>query len=79
MEKKTKPPVLYTEAGLLSAMETAGKEIENEEERKALQNIGIGTPATRATIIETLFTRNYIQREKKSLIPTEKDCKCTSW
>ncbi|SFT06705.1 type IA DNA topoisomerase [Sphingobacterium wenxiniae] len=71
-EKKTKPPVLYTEAGLLSAMETAGKEIENEEERKALQNIGIGTPATRASIIETLFTRNYIQREKKSLIPTEK-------
>ena len=72
LEKKTKPPVLYTEAGLLSAMETAGKEIENEEERKALQNIGIGTPATRAAIIETLFTRNYIQREKKSLIPTEK-------
>lgn len=56
--------MLYTEAGLLSAMETAGKEIENEEERKALQNIGIGTPATRAAIIETLFTRNYIQREK---------------
>ncbi len=72
LEKKTKPPVLYTEAGLLSAMETAGKEIENEEERKALQHIGIGTPATRAAIIETLFTRNYIQREKKSLIPTEK-------
>lgn len=72
LEKKTKPPVLYTEAGLLSAMETAGKEIENEEERKALQNIGIGTPATRASIIETLFTRNYIKREKKSLIPTEK-------
>ncbi|OPC74799.1 type IA DNA topoisomerase [Elizabethkingia miricola] len=72
LEKKTKPPVLYTEAGLLSAMESAGKEIENEDERKALQNIGIGTPATRAAIIETLFTRNYIQREKKSLIPTEK-------
>ena len=72
LEKKTKPPVLYTEAGLLSAMETAGKEIENGEERKALQNIGIGTPATRASIIETLFTRNYIQREKKSLTPTEK-------
>jgi DNA topoisomerase-3 len=72
LEKKTKPPVLYTEAGLLSAMESAGKEIENEDERKALQNIGIGTPATRASIIETLFTRNYIQREKKSLIPTEK-------
>ncbi|TGN29528.1 type IA DNA topoisomerase [Empedobacter tilapiae] len=72
LEKKTKPPVLYTEAGLLSAMESAGREIENEDERKALQNIGIGTPATRASIIETLFTRNYIQREKKSLIPTEK-------
>ena len=72
LEKETKPPVLYTEAGLLSAMETAGKEIKNEVERKALQNIGIGTPATRAAIIETLFTRNYIQREKKSLIPTEK-------
>ena len=72
LEKKTKPPVLYTEAGLLSAMESAGREIENEDERKALQNIGIGTPATRAAIIETLFTRNYIQREKKSLIPTEK-------
>lgn len=72
LEKKTKPPVLYTEAGLLSAMESAGKEIENEDERKALQNIGIGTPATRAAIIETLFTRSYIQREKKSLIPTEK-------
>ena len=72
LEKKTKPPVLYTETGLLSAMESAGKEIENEDERKALQNIGIGTPATRAAIIETLFTRNYIQREKKSLIPTEK-------
>ena len=71
-EKKTKPPVLYTEAGLLSAMESAGREIENEDERKALQNIGIGTPATRASIIETLFTRNYIQRDKKSLIPTEK-------
>ncbi len=72
IEKKTKPPVLYTEAGLLSAMENAGKQIENEDERKALQNIGIGTPATRASIIETLFTRNYIQREKKSLIPTDK-------
>ena len=72
LENKTKPPGLYTEAGLLSAMETAGKEIENEDERKVLQNIGIGTPATRSAIIETLFTRNYIQREKKSLIPTEK-------
>jgi DNA topoisomerase III len=72
LEKETIPPILYTEAGLLSAMESAGKKIQNEEERKALQNIGIGTPATRASIIETLFTRNYIEREKKSLIPTEK-------
>ncbi|MFW0739751.1 DNA topoisomerase [Flavobacterium sp. T12S277] len=72
LEKKTKPPVLYTEAGLLSAMESAGKEIENADERKVLQNIGIGTPATRAAIIETLFTRNYIHRDKKSLTPTEK-------
>ncbi|OYX25363.1 MAG: DNA topoisomerase III [Flavobacteriales bacterium 32-35-8] len=72
LEKTTNAPVLYTEAGLLSAMESAGKQIENKEERKALQNIGIGTPATRAAIIETLFSRNYIQREKKSLIPTEK-------
>jgi len=72
LEKKTKPPVLYTEAGLLSAMETAGKEIENADQRKVLQYIGIGTPATRAAIIETLFTRKYIQRDNKSLIPTEK-------
>jgi DNA topoisomerase-3 len=75
LEKKTAPPVLYTEAGLLSAMESAGKEIEMQEERKALQNIGIGTPATRASIIETLFRRDYIKREKKSLVPTEKGLK----
>lgn len=72
LEKKTKPPVLYTEADLLSAMENAGKEIANEDERKALQGIGIGTPATRAAVIETLFKREYIRRDKKSLIPTEK-------
>ncbi|WLD24349.1 DNA topoisomerase III [Flavobacterium dauae] len=72
MKKQTKPPVLYTEAGLLSAMETAGRQTDNEEERKALENVGIGTPATRASIIETLFTRNYIQRKKKALVPTEK-------
>ncbi len=72
LEKRTSPPALYTEASLLTAMENAGKEIANQEERKILQNIGIGTPATRATIIETLFSRNYIKREKKFLIPTEK-------
>ena len=64
--------MIYTESGLLAVMETAGKEIENEQERKALKSIGIGTPATRAVIIETLFSRNYIQRELKSLIPTGK-------
>ncbi|OIV40654.1 type IA DNA topoisomerase [Flavobacterium johnsoniae] len=72
LAKKTKPPVLYTEAGLLSAMESAGNDIENQGERKVLQNLGIGTAATRASIIEILFTRNYINREKKSLVPTEK-------
>lgn len=72
LEKKTKPPVLYTEAGLLSAMESAGNDIKNQDERKILQNLGIGTAATRASIIEILFTRNYISREKKSLVPTEK-------
>ncbi|ANF53278.1 hypothetical protein A0O34_21890 (plasmid) [Chryseobacterium glaciei] len=56
-------------------MENCGKEIENVEERKALQNVGIGTPATRAAIIETLFSRDYIKREKKTLFPTEKGLK----
>jgi DNA topoisomerase-3 len=72
LEKQTKPKPLHTEASLLAAMESAGKEVENEAERAAMKESGIGTPATRAAIIETLFTRNYIVREKKSLIPTEK-------
>lgn len=55
LEKKTKPPVCYTEVGLLSAMENAGREIEKEDERKALQNIGIGTPGGRASFIETFL------------------------
>lgn len=71
-EKQTKPKPLHTEASLLSAMESAGKEVENEEEREAMKEGGIGTPATRAAIIETLFVREYIQREKKSLVPTNK-------
>ncbi|MGN7706841.1 DNA topoisomerase III [Chryseobacterium sp. 22543] len=79
LEKKTKPPVLYTESSLLSAMENAGREIENEDERKALQGIGIGTPATRAAIIETLFDRGYMVREKKSLIPTDKGLQVYGW
>ncbi len=53
-------------------MESAGKEVENEEEREAMKDCGIGTPATRAAIIETLFSREYIVREKKSLVPTNK-------
>jgi len=71
-EKQTKPKPMHTEATLLSAMESAGKELENDEERLAMKESGIGTPATRAAIIETLFTRDYIRREKKSLVPTEK-------
>jgi len=70
--KVTQPPKLYTEADLLSAMENAGRSIENKEEQKALSNIGIGTPATRASIIETLLSRNYITRKSKALIPTDK-------
>ena len=72
MEKQTKPKALHTEATLLSAMETAGAEVENEAEREAMKESGIGTPATRAAIIETLFSRDYILREKKSLVPTDK-------
>ena len=71
-EKQTKPKPLHTEATLLSSMENAGKELESDEERLAMKELGIGTPATRAAIIETLFTREYIRRVKKSLMPTEK-------
>ncbi|KAA6299872.1 MAG: DNA topoisomerase 3 [Candidatus Ordinivivax streblomastigis] len=72
LEKQTKPKPLHTESSLLSAMESAGKEVENEEEREAMKESGIGTPATRAAIIETLFAREYMVREKKSLVPTQK-------
>lgn len=71
-EKQTKPRPLHTEASLLSSMESAGKEIEDEQQREAMKECGIGTPATRASIIETLFSREYIVREKKSLVPTNK-------
>ena len=69
---KTKPKPLYTEATLLSAMENAGKEVEDAESKKAMAECGIGTPATRANIIETLILRDYIRRDKKVIIPTEK-------
>ena len=71
-EHKTKPKPLYTEATLLSAMENAGKEVKDAESKKAMSECGIGTPATRANIIETLILRDYIRRDKKSIIPTEK-------
>ena len=69
----TRPKPLHTESSLLAAMETAGREgVEDEEARQALKDCGIGTPATRAAIIETLFAREYVRREKKSLVPTDK-------
>ena len=71
-EHKTKPKPLYTEATLLSAMENAGKEVKDAESKKAMAVCGIGTPATRANIIETLILRDYIRRDKKAIIPTEK-------
>ena len=71
-EGKTKPKPLHTEATLLAAMETAGKEIEDDTLRQAIKDCGIGTPATRAAIIETLLKREYMVRVKKTLVPTEK-------
>ncbi|MFR4276450.1 MAG: DNA topoisomerase III [Bacteroides thetaiotaomicron] len=72
LEKQTKPRPLHTESSLLSLMETCGKDLADEAEREAIKESGIGTPATRASIIETLFSREYIVREKKSLVPTNK-------
>lgn len=69
-EKWTTPPKFYTEATLLRAMETAGKFVEDEELRAALKENGIGRPSSRASIIETLFKRRYIKRERKNLIAT---------
>lgn len=72
LEKQTKPKPMYNEASLLKALETCGKEIEDEELRYAMKDSGLGTPATRASIIETLLTREYILREKRNLVPTAK-------
>lgn len=69
-EKFTQPPKPHTEASLLRAMETAGKLVENEELRAAMKENGIGRPSSRASIIETLFKRHYIRRERKNLIAT---------
>jgi DNA topoisomerase-3 len=71
LEKQTKPKPLYNEASLLKALETAGKEIDDEELRYAMKDSGLGTPATRASIIETLIKRDYVLREKKNLLPTK--------
>lgn len=69
-EGKTSPPKPFTEATLLRAMETAGKQIDDEELRELMKDNGIGRPSTRAAIIETLFRRDYIRRERKNLVPT---------
>ncbi len=71
LEKTTKPPNYYTEASLLRAMETAGKQVDDEELRDLMKANGIGRPSTRANIIETLFKRKYTQRRKKQVLPTE--------
>jgi DNA topoisomerase-3 len=69
--KKTSPPKPYTEATLLTAMETAGKQIEDEKLRDEMKSVGLGTPATRAGIIEKLISVGYVKRNKKNLIPTD--------
>ena len=71
-QKKTMPKPLYTEASLLAAMETCGKNITDERAKEAIKDLGIGTPATRAAIITTLVGRDYIARSGKSIVPTEK-------
>ncbi|TBN03629.1 type IA DNA topoisomerase [Hyunsoonleella flava] len=71
LEKETKPPNQFTEASLLRAMETAGKQVDDDELRDLMKENGIGRPSTRANIIETLFKRKYIKRNKKQVLPTE--------
>jgi len=72
IQSKTRAKPLLTEASLLTSMENAGQDLEDDEQRKALKDMGIGTPATRASIIETLFRREYIERDGKNLLPTKK-------
>jgi DNA topoisomerase-3 len=71
-EGETKPPPRYSESSLLGAMETAGKFVEDEELRQQMKDSGLGTPATRASIIERLIGVGYVEREKKALVPTQK-------
>ena len=78
LNKKTVAPKPYTEATLLSAMENAGRFVEDESLKEALKSSGLGTPATRAAMIEKLISSNYIERKKKNLTPTEKGIKLIS-
>lgn len=71
VEKETKPPRNFSEASLLRAMETAGKQVDDDEMRELMKENGIGRPSTRASIIETLFRRKYIERKKKLVLPTQ--------
>lgn len=71
-KKRTKAPSIHTESSILAMMETCGKEMEDEDLREAMKDKGLGTPATRAGMIERLIQRNYIVREKKKLVPTER-------
>lgn len=71
LEKETKPPRNFTEASLLRAMETAGKQVDDDDLRELMKENGIGRPSTRASIIETLFRRKYIERKKKLVLPTK--------
>jgi DNA topoisomerase-3 len=71
LEKETKPPRNFTEASLLRAMETAGKQVDDDEMRELMKENGIGRPSTRASIIETLFRRKYIERKKKLVLATQ--------
>jgi len=78
LHKKTQPPKPYTEATLLSAMEHAGRFVDDEALKEALKSSGLGTPATRAAMIEKLISSGYIERKKKNLIPTEKGIRLIS-
>lgn len=78
-EGKTEPPKRFTDKTLIGAMESAGKEIEDEEARMLMKGSGIGTPATRASIIETLMRRGFARRERKSIVPTEAGIRLITW
>lgn len=75
-KSQTKAPALYTEASILAAMETAGKDIDDEDARQAMKECGLGTPATRAQLLEKLITVGYITRDKNRLVPTQKGEHC---